>query len=300
MASASRSSTNSLAGPAWVLVASLGFASAWTLIRLASAELHPFTLVFWRNLSGLILLAPVLVRDRSLLNRAEWRTHAMRSTSGVVAMFGTFYAVSNAPLATVQAINFAAPIIATTGAALFLGERIRARRVGALMVGFAGVLIVLRPGALPVTSGIVAAVVAAVATAFSLLAIKHLVGVARPMAVVAWSYVLPLVPTGIVAAFVWSWPHGVEWLYLFGIGASTLVGQIATTRAFRLAEATAVMPYDFVRFGLMVAAGVWLFGEKVEPATLVGGAAILGSSIYLAYREAVLARRGPASAPNLP
>lgn len=268
-------------------------------MRLASETLHPFVIVFWRNAAGLLLLSPVLLHDPGLLDTQQWKSHAARATSGVIAMLGTFYAVANAPLAMVQAINFAAPIFATAGAALFLGEKLRARRIGALLLGFAGVLIVLRPGALPLTPGIMAAVIAATATAFSLVAIKRLVGIASPMAVVVWSYLLPLLPTAVVASFFWRTPTGSDWLYILGIGASTLIGQIATARAFSLAEATAVMPYDFVRFGIMIAAGVWLFDERVDAATLIGGAVILSSALYLAYRETVLARRGPASLPPL-
>jgi drug/metabolite transporter (DMT)-like permease len=202
-------------------------------------------------------------------------------------------------MATVQAINFAAPIFATAGAALFLGEKLRARRVGALLTGFAGVLVVLRPGAQPLTPGIVSAVVAAVAVAFSIIAIKRLVGIARPMAVVFWSFALPVLPTLLVAIVFWTTPSGAAWLYILGIGAATLIAQIATVRAFSIAEATAVMPYDFVRFGITIAMGYLLFGESIDGITLIGGALILGSAIYLAYREAVLARKGPASTPAL-
>ena len=294
-----RSTNSPLAGPAWIILASAGFATGWVLVRIASENLHPFAIVFWRNIAGIVLLVPFLVSDPSLLSPLLWKSHAVRATSGVIAMLGTFYAIANAPLATVQAINFAAPIIATAGAALFLKERLRARRIGALLVGFAGMLIVLRPGALPLTPGIAAAVIAAAATAFSLIAIKHLVGIARPMAVVLWSYALPVLPTAIVASFFWTLPQGRDWLLILGIGATTLIGQIATTRAFSVADATAVMPFDFIRFGLMIGAGIWLFDENVDGGTLVGGAVILSSTLYLAYRETVLARRGPASVPPI-
>ena len=287
-----------LAAIAWILIASAGFAFGWVMIRYASATLHPLALVFWRNLFGFSLLLPFALRHPYMRDISRWRSHAVRATSGIIAMYGTFYAVANAPLATVQAINFAAPVFATAGAALFLGERLRVRRIGALLVGFAGVIIVLRPGAIPLSPGIVAAVIAAVATAFSLVAIKRLVGIAPPMAVVFWSFMLPLVPSAIVAGFVWRWPEGRDWLYLCGLAAGTLVGQIATTRAFSLAEATAVMPFDFIRFGIMIAAGVLLFGEHVDAPTLIGGSVVLASAIYLAYREAVLARQRQTSPAN--
>ncbi|MBA4759754.1 MAG: DMT family transporter [Sphingosinicella sp.] len=280
-------------------MASVGFSAAWVFIRLASETIHPFALVFWRNTAGLLLILPFVLRDPAIASPAQWKSHAMRSTSGVIGMFTVFYAVANAPMATVQAINFAAPIFATAGAALFLGEKLRARRVGALLTGFAGVLVVLRPGAQPLTPGIVSAVVAAVAVAFSIIAIKRLVGIARPMAVVFWSFALPVLPTLLVAIVFWTTPSGAAWLYILGIGAATLIAQIATVRAFSIAEATAVMPYDFVRFGITIAIGYLLFGESIDGITLIGGALILGSAIYLAYREAVLARKGPASTPAL-
>ncbi|WP_293783784.1 DMT family transporter [Sphingosinicella sp.] len=293
------SASRPLAGAAWILVASVGFSAAWVFIRLASETIHPFALVFWRNTAGLLLILPFVLRDPAIASPAQWKSHAMRSTSGVIGMFTVFYAVANAPMATVQAINFAAPIFATAGAALFLGEKLRARRVGALLTGFAGVLVVLRPGAQPLTPGIVSAVVAAVAVAFSIIAIKRLVGIARPMAVVFWSFALPVLPTLLVAIVFWTTPSGAAWLYILGIGAATLIAQIATVRAFSIAEATAVMPYDFVRFGITIAIGYLLFGESIDGITLIGGALILGSAIYLAYREAVLARKGPASTPAL-
>ncbi len=280
-------------------MASVGFSAAWVFVRLASETVHPFALVFWRNAIGLILMLPFILHDRSIASPAQWKSHAVRSTSGMIGMFTTFFAIANAPLATVQAITFAAPVFATAGAAMFLGEKLRARRIGALLVGFAGVLLVLRPGSGPLTPGIVSAVIAAGATAFSIVAIKRLVGIARPIVVVFWSFAIPLLPTFAVALMFWSTPEGTAWLYLLGIGVGTLIAQIATARAFAIAEATAVMPYDFVRFGLMIGAGALLFGETVDGLTLVGGAVILSSVLYLVYREAVLARAGPASTPAL-
>ncbi|MBB4631274.1 DMT family transporter [Sphingosinicella soli] len=297
--SSSNTASRPLAGAAWILVAAVGFSAAWVFIRLASETIHPFALVFWRNIAGLMFILPLVLRDPAIASPNRWKSHAVRSTSGVIGMFTMFYAVANAPMATVQAITFAAPIFATAGAALFLGETLRARRVGALLVGFAGILVVLRPGMQPLTPGIISAIIAAGSIAFSIIAIKRLVGLARPMAVVFWSFALPVLPTFFVALAFWTTPSGVAWLYILGIGAGTLIAQTATVRAFAIAEATAVMPYDFVRFGITVAIGALLFGEPADATTLIGGAIILGSAIYLAYREAVLARKGPASAPKL-
>ena len=289
-----------LRGPAWMICASLAFSGMWALIRLASHDVHPFVVTFWRNAFGTVALVPFLTRHRALMAASPPSRHLKRATSGFVATFATFFAIANAPLAIVQSIYFAAPLFATVGAALFLGERIRAHRVGALAVGFAGVLIVLRPGVTPMSGGVAAAVVAAVFTAGSFLAIKQLVGRDDSRVVAAYSFLLMLPPSAAVAALRWSWPHGVTWLWLALLGVLAVVGQSAMTRAFSAADATAVMPFDFARFAIIVAIGWWGVGERIVAAALIGGAIILGSTCYLVYREAVVGRSlKPASQPPL-
>lgn len=287
------------AAPAWIIASSLLFAVAWTFIKLAGQDIHPFEVVFWRCLIGSAILMPFVVAGKVRMPLSRLGGHAVRATSGIIAMFATFYALANAPIATVQAITFAAPVFATFGAFLFLGEKVRVRRMAALAVGFAGVLYVLQPGAEPLTAGIVAAIVATIATAFTTIAIKRLVGLDHPNTVVAWSFVLPILPALVVSLFVWSWPQPLTWVYLLLTGAFTLGGQTAMVRAFSLADATAIMPYDFVRFGFIVGIGVLVFGDVLRPEVLIGGGIILASAIYLAYREAQLSRRGPASTPRV-
>lgn len=282
-------------GAFWLVLSCIAFAAMWVLIRYASATLHSFEIVFFRNFFGLIVLLPMLVRTPGLIRLANIRTHLRRATSGFIATMGTFYAVANAPLATALSINYTAPLFATVGAVLFLGERIRIRRVLALAAGFAGMLIVLRPGQLPLTAGVVAAMVSAVSTAFSIVAMRSLVAVDDSRAVAAWTFILTTIPSLVVALFVWRWPVPAAWPLLIGIGAAAAAGQLTLAKAFSLAEASAVLPYDFVRFGLITAAGVLLFDERYDALTLLGGAVILGSTIYLAVREAAVARAARAA-----
>ncbi|MBZ6377739.1 MULTISPECIES: DMT family transporter [Pacificimonas] len=290
---------STLAGAGWTIVSSLLFSVAFTFVKLAGQDIHPFAVVFWRCFLGALILMPFVAAGRVQMPLSRLPGHVVRASSGTIAMFATFYALANAPIATVQAITFAAPVFATVAAALFLGERLRWRRCAALGVGFAGVLIVLQPGAVPLTPGISAAIVAAVGVAFTVIAIKKLVGFDRPVTVVAWSFVLPIVPALLAASFFWTWPRPETWIYLGIIALFTLTGQIAMVKAFSLAEASAIMPYDFVRFGFIVAAGVLVFDEPLRAPVLVGGGIILTSSIYLAYREAQLSRRGAASTPRV-
>ncbi|MBB6226476.1 DMT family transporter [Polymorphobacter multimanifer] len=282
----------------WMVTSCVAFASMWVMIRYASASLHAFEIVFFRNALGLIVLLPMLLRTPGLLQLTRWRVHVRRATSGFIATMGTFYAVANAPLATALSINYTAPLFATIGAVLFLGERIRIRRVAALAAGFCGMLIVVRPGAVPLSAGVVAAVISAISTAFSVVAIRQLVGKDDSRAVAAWSFILLVIPSLIVAAFVWVWPPREVWPLLAGIGVMAAIGQLSVSKAFSLAEASAVLPFDFVRFALVTLAGVMLFGERYDLLTLGGGAIILASTIYLALREAKVAR--DARAASLP
>jgi drug/metabolite transporter (DMT)-like permease len=279
-------------GPFWFIISCCAFASMWVMIRYAARQLHSFEIVFFRNLFGLMFLMPMILRNPGLIRRDRAKVHLARATSGFIATMGTFYAVANAPLADTLAINYTAPLFGTLGAVLVLGERVRARRLVALAVGFAGMLLVLRPGHVPMTPGIIAAIISAISTGYSIVAMRSLVGVDDPRAVAAWTFILILGPSLVTALFVWRVPPQAVWGLLIGIGAAAAVGQVTLTRAFSLSEASAVLPLDFVRFGLVTAAGVLLFDERYDGLTLAGGALILGSTIYLAFREAQLKRQG--------
>lgn len=274
----------------WMIISCIAFAAMWVMIRYASRDMHAFQIVFFRNFIGTIVLLPMLLANRGLLRFDKIGSHLRRATSGFVATMGTFYAVSHAPLATALSINYTAPLFATVGAVLFLGEKIRLRRVAALVIGFVGMLIVVRPGALPMTPGVVAAMISAVSTAFSIIAIRALVASDDSRAVAAWSFILMTIPSLIAASFVWTMPPQHVWPLLAGIGIAAAIGQLSMSKAFSLAEASAILPYDFVRFGLVASAGIALFGERIDALTIVGGGIILATTIYLALRERQVAR----------
>ncbi|GGE11921.1 hypothetical protein GCM10011529_17780 [Polymorphobacter glacialis] len=273
-----------------MIVSCVAFASMWVMIRYASREMHAFQIVFFRNFIGTLVLLPMILSNKGLIRFSSLGRNVKRATSGFIATLATFYAVAHAPLATALSINYTAPLFATLGAVLFLGERIRFRRVAALVIGFIGMLVVVRPGALPLTPGVLAAVVSALSTAFSIVAIRALVASDDSRAVAAWTFILTTIPSLIVASFVWTWPAAHLYPLLALIGTAAAIGQLSLSRAFSLAEASAILPYDFVRFGLITGAGILLFGERMDALTIAGGAIILATTIYLAVREAQVAR----------
>lgn len=262
----------------------------WVMIRFASHDVHAFVIVFFRNLFGTLVLVPMMLRNKGLMRIGRLRANLRRATSGFIATTGTFYAVSHAPLATALSINYTAPLFATVGAVLFLGEKIQARRVAALIIGFAGMLIVVRPGALPMTPGVLAAMLSAVSTSFSIIAIRQLVASDDSRSVAAWTFILMTPPSLVLAVLYWTPPPLALWPLLFVIGCVAAVGQLAMNRAFALAEASAVLPYDFVRFGLVTIFGITIFDERLDAMTILGGIVIFGATVYLAVRERQVAR----------
>ncbi len=286
----------------WIILACASFATMWALIRLTSQTIHPFALVFWRNLIGSMLLLPLAwPQRRALMQRDRLRRHLLRATSGVIATFGTFYAVANAPLAQVLGINYGAPLVATIGAIVLLGEQVRIRRIVALVIGFVGVLVVMRPGQLPFTPGIAAAIIAMLSTAFSLLAVKRLSATEPGHQIVIYSFMLMVPPSLLLALPYLEVPNLDEAWKLLALGGLAILGQTGTVHAFRLAEASAVLPFDFLRFMLVTLYGVLLFGEPFDLLTIAGGLMIFCSTIYIAHREAqVAAKATPASVSRMP
>ena len=282
------SSTNR--GIFWMIVSCIAFSSMWVLIRYASHDVHAFVIVFFRNFFGTLMLVPMMLRNKGLMKLNRVKANLRRATSGFIATTGTFYAVSHAPMATALSINYTAPLFATVGAVLFLGEKIHFRRVAALIVGFAGMLIVVRPGALPMTPGVLAAMISAVSTAFSIIAIRQLVASDDSRSVAAWTFILMTPPSLVVALFFWTWPPANVWPLLIAIGCAAAVGQLSMNRAFALAETSAILPYDFVRFGLVTLAGITFFHERLDALTVLGGIVIFAATVYLAIRERQVAR----------
>lgn len=296
-----------------MLASALVFAAGNAAVRHVTAEMHPFQVVFFRNLFSLMFMLPWALTVgaasfRAVASGGRLGLYVSRSLTSLAAMMAWFYSLAHIPLATATAVSFTTPLFATLGAALFLGESVQARRWGAVLVGLAGVTIVLRPGGLGGLAGLggVAGGTGGLDLAFVVLLVHCMAAAATVLqmrtqarrdgtAVVVTYLGLFVTPMALVPAlFVWVWPSWtlLGWLVLLG-GLLTL-GQLAMTRAMALAEASAMMPYDYARlpFSALIA---WLaFGETMDGWGWAGAAVIAGSALYTLHRDAVQGRRGGA------
>lgn len=282
-----------LRGIGWMLLATGLFVVMHMFIRQLSAEIHPFEIAFFRNFLGLFLLAGWFGRvGFGALKTRNIGLHVARAVVNAAAMLCYFTGLSLAPFATVTALGFTSQLFAALGAVLFLGERFRLRRTLALICGFLGVLVIVRPGVAATGLGEALVLFSALAWSAALLLIKTMARTDSSWTITAYMNLL-LTPITLAAAmFVWQWPDLRQFLWLAAIAVLGTLAQTALNQALREAEVAVVMPFEFLRLVWAALIGMFVFAEAPGLWTWVGGAMIVASTSYIAYRESVLRRTG--------
>lgn len=274
------------------IFAGLCFAGLSAQVKFLSSDLHGFVITFWRNFWGLFFMLPWLLRQG--LGELSWRRIRMftlRSALSLISMLFGFTSLSYLTLANATALSFTAPLFATILAALVLGETVRRRRWSATLVGFLGVLIVLRPGMNSIGIGEMLALAGAFLTALVIIVVKQMSRTEPSNAIVAYM-VLLLTPMSLVTALpFWSWPAGSDWVFVIGMGLAGTVGHVCWTRAISMADASVVVPFDYLRLIFTIIIGILAFAEQPDRYTLIGSAIIVMAGIYIARREAMLNQR---------
>lgn len=274
-----------------MLLANLCVAGMTCTIRVVAADLHPFEIAFFRNLLGLAVLLPFLGR----IGIGMWRIHSpgrllLSSCGHLVAMLSYFFAVSVMPLAELTALSFTKPLFATLGAAWILHEIVRARRWTAVAVGFLGVLIVMRPGVATVSPYALLVLLSALASAGVVLVVKRLTSTEATTTIVLYQSLFMTALSLPPALLFWRTPDLGALLLMGLIGTLGTITWLCFTRAFALVDASSVMPYEFLKLPFTALLAYLLFTEVPSIWTWLGGALIFASTIYIAHREARVAR----------
>ena len=188
-------------------------------------------------------------------------------------------------VAKATALAFTAPIYTAVLSVLFLGERFRLRRWSAIFFGFIGMLIILRPGLIEVDLGAILVLTSALVWGVVMIAIKYLGRTESSLTITAYMNILLSLLSFIPALFVWTNPSIHMWVLLVVIGLVGTTGQLGLAESLKRADATFVLPFDFLRLIWAAIFGYALFSEVPDFYTWVGGAVIFSSAIYLAFRE---------------
>lgn len=289
-----------LASALWMLTACATLAAVATMGRyLTSSGLPATQLVFMRSIIIVLTLSPLLMRrGRELISTDRLGLYIIRVIITGIAMTTWFASLAYIPVGEVTAISFLAPLFTTVGAALVLGEAVHARRWIATCVGFAGALVISRPGINEFNIGTGLALLSAFAMGASYLFIKFLSRRDDPNKIVFLSTLLMIPVTVLPALAVWRWPEPHEWGVIAAVGIATTLGHGALTRSISAADASFATSLDFLRLPFAVAFGYLAFGEMIDMWTWIGAGIVFASSFYIANREKTLGKRASAGAPD--
>ncbi len=284
-----------LAGIAWMVLSGILFVCVTGIVRYIGTGLPSPVAAFMRYAMGVVLLSPALVRLISY--RPSPRSLMLYGVRGLMhgsAVILWFYAMARIPVAEVTAIGYTSPIFITLGAALFFKERLHARRIFAIVAGFAGAMLVIRPGFSEVSSGQLAQLAAAPLFAASYLIAKSLTRTESPVVIVGMLTITSTLALAPFAIANWQTPslHDSLWLALTAAFATT--GHYTLTRAFKAAPLTVTQPFTFLQLVWATFLGMLAFGEPFDPWVIAGGGLIVASVTYIAHRESAARRRARA------
>jgi drug/metabolite transporter (DMT)-like permease len=279
----------------WMTGALVSFSTMAVSIRGLATTLHIFEILAIRNASGLVILLAIGLAKPDLLFAVTLRRARLQLSRNVIH-FGAQYlwalSVTLLPLATVFALEFTMPAYAAILAVVFLRERVTAGRIGVVVLGFLGVLVILRPGIASFNPAALLVLTAALGFAVSLIQTKALTTSETTYAIVLWmnAVQLPLALIGSEPRNFLNLGMG-QALPLLGIAVSGLASHFCLAQAFRFGDATVVVPLDFMRIPLIAFVGWWLYGEALDAWVFAGaGLIVLGISWNL-RAEAIQATR---------
>lgn len=266
--------------------------------RELSGGLTTFQVLFFRSVVGLVIVLSIArLRGVALVGTQRLGLHVARNVAHFAGQFGWFFAIAAIPLAEVFAMEFTIPVWAALLSAACLGERLTLRRMLALALGLAGVMLVVRPGHALVQPAALAALGAAMAYAASYVITKRLTATEAPLTILFYMTAVQL-PLGLIGAWpAWQPVQTAHLPWLFTVGVTALTAHYCISRAFALADVTLVLPMDFLRLPLAAVVGYFLYGESMSALAMVGSALIIlanATSLWPARAFAGLGREHPA------
>jgi drug/metabolite transporter (DMT)-like permease len=281
---------NVLRGAAWMIMAGFCWTIMTILVRQLSADYSSFEILFFRNLVSVCILLPLAMRSGlSSLKTQRLPLHSLRALLSYIGVLLLFYGIANIPLPDVTALSFTQPLFVVVLAALILKEAVNGARWIAVIAGFVGLLVIVRPGVVAVELATVLVLLSAFSYAVSNICVKRLMTTDTANQSVFYFNLLMLPIALIPALFVWVTPALADLPLFVAIGVNGTIAVYAYARSFTLADASAVMPFDFLRMPMAATAAFLLFSETGDIWTWVGSVIIFASSYFLARSSSKLA-----------
>lgn len=280
-----------LNGIGLMIIATVLFSIMHASIKFMSTSMHPFEIAFFRNLFGLLVIAPWFIKyGFNPLKTKKIKLHVARSLFNVIAMMSFFYSLSIAPLADVASLAFTAPLFASILAVIFLKEIVGIKRGIAIAFGFIGALIVVDPIYSSINNGHLLVLLSASVWSVSLIIIKILGRTESSVTITSYMVIIMIPLSAIAAYFFWETPTLKDLFFLMVIGVSGTSAQMLLAQALRQGDTSIIMPFDFLKLIWAVAIGYLFFFEVPSINIWIGSMIIFLSTLYIAYRERVLSK----------
>ena len=278
-------STN-LRGILYMLLGTFFLIAMTVIVRNLSSDLHPFEIAFFRNIIGLIMLLPILLKRGFVsLKTNNIGGMALRGIFHAGGMLFYFLALTLIPLADLASLSFTSPLLITLLAVLIFHEKLGPRRIVGLILGFIGALIILRPGSGILGLGAVYAMIAVFSWSIAVILIKYLSRDNSTVTMTIYALFFLTLFTFIPALYFWQWPTLEQFWWLILLAGLGTIGQLLFTESMKIADVSLIMPFDFSRLIWASLFGIFFFSENPSIWTFVGGGLIFGSATYIAYRE---------------
>ena len=256
-------------------------------VKLLSNELHPIIICFYRCLMGLIIITPFVARNNfKALQTDNMRLQIFRALINIISMICWFSAIGMMHFEKATALGFTTPLFTTVLAVLILGEVIRFHRTAALLLGFVGILIIIRPGYMPFEFGTILMLIASFSFSFVLIFVKKLSATDSSLTIIFYHLLYMTPAFFILSLFYWQ-SISFNQLVIFSLmGSSGLLSHWCLAQAFKMSDTTFVMPLQFTKLIWASLIGLFIFAEQPDIWTWVGGVIIFISVVYITYREA--------------
>jgi drug/metabolite transporter (DMT)-like permease len=278
-----------LRGILWVGLSGLLFALLNVFTLIPAQHLNSYVMAFLRYCAGTLILLPLIMRiglHRSLHSNRQG-LHVARGVIHACGMFLWFAALPLTSLAEITALGFTGPIFVTIGAALFLREDVRLRRWAAVLVGFGGAMIIIRPGFAEIGIGAICVLISTPIFSASNLMSKALARTDGAETIVIWQHLVIVLCAAPVALWFWQWPVWTDILWFFAAGLCGTAGHICQQRGYQIADITLLQPIGFLSLLWNTLLGFFLFSQQPDIWTFIGAAVIFSSALYISHREAV-------------
>lgn len=279
-------------GFAYAIAAGLVFQGLNVTVKQLTLELPPLFVAWSRWLAGMLIIAPFVLRGGFAGARTQdLKLHGLRAIFHTTG-YGIWYsAVALIPLATTAALSFTGPIFVTLGAALFLGEKVRAQRWLAVAAGFVGMLVILRPGVGTMDAGALLMLASVPLIAGSNLVAKVVAGRDSAMLVVFWQSLLGALCFAPFGLWLWQTPTLVQLGLILFAGLTGTIAYFFMTQAFRLVDISAIQPLTFLGIVWASILDITVFGKTADGWTFLGAGIVVAATTFIAHRESVLRGR---------